>query len=254
MPLRHRHGPAARSAAPLASPWPVAAADAMAEEGGHLQVAGDARHSLTDRVYRALKGQILRRELAPGTLLTEAQLAQVHGVSKTPAREALRRLQQEGLIELVPYSGYLVGRTSVEQARDLLEVRRILEGEAACLAAARLREEDLPALRRLAQTIYRKGEPDSYAEFCLANRAFHVAIATCSRNALLAQMVGDVLDRLQMALYQDLAASDPVQVAADHAAVVEAVAARDSVAARRAVQAEVDQLRHRLVRGVEPPV
>jgi DNA-binding GntR family transcriptional regulator len=63
-----------------------------------------------------------------------------------------------------------------------------------------------------------------------------------------------VLDRLQMALYQDLAASDPVQVAADHAAVVEAVAARDSVAARRAVQAEVDQLRHRLVRGVETPV
>jgi DNA-binding GntR family transcriptional regulator len=226
----------------------------MAEEGGHLQAAGEGRHSLTDRVYTALKRQILRRELEPGTLLTEAQLAQGHGVSKTPAREALRRLQQEGLVELVPYSGYLVGRTSVEQARDLLEVRRILEGEAAGLAATRLREEDVPGLRRLARAIYRKGEPDSYAQFCVANRAFHVAVATCSQNALLAQMVGDVLDRLQMALYQDLYASDPTQVAADHAAVVEAVAARDSAAARQAVHAEVDHLRHRLVRSGETPV
>jgi DNA-binding GntR family transcriptional regulator len=226
-----------------------------ADEGGRpLQAIGDAKRSLTDRVYAALKGRILRREIAPGTLLTEAQLAQWHGVSKTPAREALRRLQQEGLVELVPYSGYLVGRISVEQARDLVEVRRILEGESACLAASRLRDEDLPELTAMAKVIFRPGEADSYAAFCAANRNFHVAIAACSRNALLTQMVGDVLDRLQMALYADLYASDPEEVAADHDALVRALASRDGAAARRAVQAEVDRLRQRLVRSVEAAI
>ena len=217
-----------------------------------LQATGETRRSLTDRVYAALKGQVLRRELAPGTLLTESQLAQWHGVSKTPAREALRRLHHEGLVELVPYSGYLVGRISIEQARDLVEVRRILEGEAAALAAERVRDGDLAEVQALAAATFRPGDAESFANFLVQNRTFHVAVANCARNALLAKMVGDVLDRLQMALYMDLYESEPDKVAADHAALAEALARHDAVAARGAIQAEVDQLQRRLVRGHDP--
>jgi DNA-binding GntR family transcriptional regulator len=214
-----------------------------------LQAAGDARSSLTDRVYASLKGQILRREIGPGVLLTESQLAQRHGVSKTPAREALRRLHHEGLVEIVPYSGYLIQRVSLEEARDLIEVRRILEGEAAYLAAARISDDEIAELRTLARASYRSGDAESFAEFLIANRTFHVTIATRSDNALLAKMVGDVLDKLQMALYRSLYGYDPAVATADHVAMTEALARRDGAAARHAVYAEVDKLQERLVRG-----
>jgi DNA-binding GntR family transcriptional regulator len=150
-------------------------------------------------------------------------------------------------VEIVPYSGYLVGRISLEQARDLVEVRRILEGEAARLAAARIRDEEIPELLALARTGYRAHDADSFAEFLVVNRNFHVAIASYSRNDLLAKMIGDVLDRLQMALYMNLYASDPAEVAADHAAIGDAVARRDGAAACRAIHAEVDKLQRRLL-------
>lgn len=170
---------------------------------------GPAGGSLTDQVYATLKRRILRREWGPGTLPSESRLARWHGVSKTPAREALRRLHQEGLVELLPYGGYLVGRLTVEQTRDLIEARRVIEGEAADLAAGRAGPKDLAALSALAEERFVAGDGGSFTRFAATNRSFHVGVAEATQNRLLAKVVGDLLDRMQQAMHEDLAASDP---------------------------------------------
>src|SRR2546422_6782820 len=98
------------------------------------------------RVVRGLRSQILSGELEPGTALSEVTLAGTFGVSRTPVREALKQLQVEGLVEIVPRVGTFVSKPSLRDVTELLEVKEVLEGLAARLLAQRGR---VPELERL---------------------------------------------------------------------------------------------------------
>ena len=104
---------------------------------------------LRDVVFNTLRQAILKGELAPGERLMEIQLAEKLGVSRTPIREAIRKLELEGLVLMIPRKGAEVAKISEKSLRDVLEVRRSLEELAIELACERMEAEDLGSARRI---------------------------------------------------------------------------------------------------------
>jgi DNA-binding GntR family transcriptional regulator len=140
----------------------------------------------SDLAYTRVRGLILSGELAPGAVLPQAALAQEIGISTTPLREALRRLKQEGLVDLDAHRDARVRPLDATEARDLLEMRRSLDPLAARLAAQRRTEEDLVRIRTALDGLEALPASPSVAQ--LASHArFHAAVHRASHNALLVE-------------------------------------------------------------------
>src|SRR6266513_2300118 len=122
-----------------------------------------AARSLTARVYNDLKRDILHCTLRPGQDVYEGQLAERYGVSKTPIREALNTLRQEGYVQVMPRRGYRISPVSVQDVQHIFHVRLLLEPSAAELAAQRISGEQLVELRRLAQHRSNQGRSERMA-------------------------------------------------------------------------------------------
>lgn len=156
---------------------------------------------LRELVYEELKKEILTGRIAPGTRMMEVDLADEMGVSRTPVREAIRKLEKEGLVVIEPRRGAYASSLSVKDMVDTLEVRENLEGFAAALAAERMSDEQLDELLRLA---------DEYADAVNANdpikvlymdEAFHNFIFHCTENDTLIKLSEIVQERAQRFRY-----------------------------------------------------
>ena len=145
----------------------------------------------SDLAYVRVRGLILSGELAPGAVLPQALLARTIGISTTPLREALRRLKQEGLVELDAHKDARVRPLDAAEARDLLELRRNLDPLAASLAAQRRTDADLDDVRGALAGLEALDTSPSLAQL-ESHRRFHAAIHRASHNLLLI----DVLDGL----------------------------------------------------------
>src|SRR5215831_6587424 len=135
-----------------------------------------------ERAYRNLKAAIVGGRYRPGAALSEVGLATEHGMSRTPIREGLARLWQEGYVDRVVGHGYFVARVTVQQIHDTFDVRRLLEGAAATRAAELATAEEVDKLLRLARVPI--GASMDYRQSEAANVQFHLAIAACARNSL----------------------------------------------------------------------
>ena len=116
--------------------------------GNDLKVNMNEYLPLRDVVFNTLRQAILKGELAPGERLMEIQLAERLGVSRTPIREAIRKLELEGLVLMIPRKGAEVAKISEKSLRDVLEVRRSLEELAIELACQRMTEEEINSLEQ----------------------------------------------------------------------------------------------------------
>ena len=114
----------------------------------HFEVNMDEYLPLRDVVFKTLRQAILKGELEPGERLMEIQLAERLGVSRTPIREAIRKLELEGLVLMIPRKGAEVAKISENNLRDVLEVRRSLEELAIDLACQRITAEELESLNK----------------------------------------------------------------------------------------------------------
>ena len=164
----------------------------------------DQRRTLVDKLAATLQARMLSGELVSGTRLRQAALADEFGVSRTPIREALRKLQASGLVELIPHRGALVRAPTVREIRDAYEVRAELEGLAAELAARRIHQDQLDILHDM-QAQFREAldrmirlrsngitfEPEEEtARWGRANDGFHQAIqAAAANDVLVAQLL-----------------------------------------------------------------
>jgi DNA-binding GntR family transcriptional regulator len=142
----------------------------------------------SDLAYTRVRGLILSGELAPGAVLPQAALAQTIGISTTPLREALRRLKQEGLVELDAHRDARVRPLDADEARDLLELRGSLEPLAASLAALRRTEDELADVRAALDGLEGLSSRPSASELESHHR-FHAAIHRASHNALLVEIL-----------------------------------------------------------------
>ena len=148
--------------------------------------AGPAFATKSDLAYTRLRELILGGELAPGAVLPQAALAQAIGISTTPLREALRRLRQEGLVDLDAHRDARVRPLDAAEARDLLELRSSLDPLAASLAAQRRSEADLAELRTALDGLEALPARPSVAQLQSHHR-FHAAIHRASHNTLLVE-------------------------------------------------------------------
>ncbi|MEI4485771.1 GntR family transcriptional regulator [Frigidibacter sp. MR17.14] len=192
--------------------------------------------SLTEQVYGQLRTEILTCALPPGTDLSEAELAARFDVSKTPVREALATLRQEGLIRTFPRRGYQVAMMTLSDIGELFDVRTILEAGIAELACTRITEPEIEKLAALADASYDPSARSSLGGFIDANRIFHMAIAHATGNARLEALLERQFDELERVFYLGATLRNvSEETANDHRDIVKVLAERNPARAREAM-------------------
>lgn len=183
-------------------------------------------------VYKQLLGEIMSGQLAPGHLLRETDLATRLKVSRTPIREALRKLAADGLVELRPNRSAVVRRLGAEQLGHIYQVREALEGMACELACGRLTDADLARLDELAAAV-RADDPTSYHKFDVE---LHRLLAARSGNPVLAREIAKFHDLVQLVRDRTALLPDTLELAhRQHLEIVAALKNRDAAAARTAM-------------------
>jgi len=155
------------------------------------------RKSLREVAYDELRARIVGLQLAPGTRLIERDLADELAVSRIPLREAIQRLQRDGLVVVVPRQGAIVSPFTVDDVRDLFDVRESLEVLAARLAAERADDKGLEALAAQLDTARRATERRDKAAIAAANAGFHTMIVDLAANPLLESVLQPLEARTQ---------------------------------------------------------
>lgn len=212
--------------------------------------AGRPRKRLADEVYDALLAQLMSLRIEPGSRVTIDALARELGVSQTPIRDALNRMEADGLVVRVHHAGYRIPpQITRERFEDMIEVRLLLEPAAARRAAERATPEHVERLRRMLDEMAELAEGDrhhAYGAFGRRDAAFHDLIAESAGNAL----VREALARLHthVHLFRLLYDTQVTYLAmGEHDEVLSAVAARDPDAAaygmRRHIMASADRFR-----------
>lgn len=193
--------------------------------------------------YGAVLDMILRGTIAAGELVTERQIAARLGMSRTPVREAVRRLEGEGTLERQRDGSLVVRPYSMEEFLHALAVRRLLEGEAARLAAGKVSRAVLDAARERVARLRAEGLADAGRQ---GDRDFHAAVAEASGNPVLAATISDLRKRTAMFRLGRLPERID-QVCDEHLTIVDALASGDGEAARAAMQAHIDNVRAHLL-------
>lgn len=190
--------------------------------------------TLGTRVYRRLESDILSGRYAVGSSLTELSLTADLGVSRTPVRAALVRLEDEGLVRLIPNKGAVVLGISPEDLADIYRIRMRLEGLAAARAAERIKEEDAAHLTEtveLAEFYVARGD---IARLRDLDSDFHRSVYLASGSRMLADTLSDL--HRKIAAYRARALTAPTRVGesiAEHRAILEAILAHDADRADR---------------------
>ena len=194
----------------------------------NLTLNMDAYLPLRDVVFNTLREAILKGELQPGERLMELQLASKLGVSRTPIREAIRMLEQEGLAVTMPRKGAEVARMTLKDMEDVLEVREALDELAARIACAKINDGQLENLKSIRDEFKKSLDSGDVKKIAEEDVRFHDAIYEATDNAKLIALTNNI--REQMYRYRVEYLKDqnnyPILIA-EHDAIVNALEQRD---------------------------
>ncbi len=197
--------------------------------------------ALKDQVYRALKSAIMSMDIYAGgesAKLDERRLAEELGVSRTPIREALSRLEQEGLVETIPRKGAFVVRKTKAEILEMIGAWAALESMAARLATERATDEEIGRLRELFGTF---DDPDGATaqidEYSDTNIKFHQSIMALSKNEVLQNLAEPLFVHMRAIRAQTITERDRASRSIiDHMHIIEAIENRDTELAERLVR------------------
>ncbi len=199
---------------------------------------------LREIVYEELKRQILMGEITPGTRMMEVELAEKMGVSRTPVREAIRKLEKEGLVAIEPRRGAYASDISIKDMLDVLEVRQDLEGMAAAMAARKVTEDEKKAFIK-ANTAYMEAvKSGDTEEIIRCDEVFHKLIGDFSGNKTLNQLLSQVQElalRFRYLYYDDFSRYEKMPM--EHEEIEEAILSGDSRKARIIAEEHIDNLK-----------
>lgn len=211
---------------------------------------GDKNVSLIrNKVFDLVRGEILSCTLMPGEELREGELARRYGVSKSPVRDAMQKLEFEGLVEIEPRRGHRVKPISVSDAEDILDLRIILETGVVRKIISVATDDEIAALDR-----FRYADFSSIPAFADYNRGFHHALSVMSGNNRLAEetrRVMEIYDRLcVVSLREQRGERGFDEPLADHIAIIGAIQARNASRAARLVAKHIGKSRAAIMRGL----
>lgn len=211
--------------------------------------------SLTSMVYDSIRTAIIDRSIEPGSHVSEAKLAAMLGVSKTPVREALLKLEHAGLIMSDGRRGGLVPSYSPERLRAAYELREGLEAQTARLAAVRQNADEVQVLSTEVDACLAAARDGDMEKFRAHDRAFHLAVASVSGNDYLHGAVTDAYDLVWMLRLRDSPLSgDVVYTAGEHGAVLAAIVEKDQEAARELMSRHIRNVEHFVLGAMDASV
>lgn len=206
---------------------------------------------LIDLAYARLRREVIRCEMPPGVEVSEAQLAERYGLGKAAARAALMRLVQDGLAAVHPRRGYQIAPVTIQDIREIFQLRGLLEPMAVRLAvphvdAGRLRKLDAVCARG-----YEPGNRRSEELFLRANRDFHLELIRACGNERLVRLLSDVIDQMERLFHLGLGRSvHGVELREQHSRLLAAVTARNEDEAATVAAEHIATMRRAVVDGV----
>jgi len=206
---------------------------------------------LREIVFETLREAIIKGLLKPGERLMEVQIAEELGVSRTPVREAIRKLELEGFLVMVARKGAYVADISVKDITDIFEVRAALEGLAAGLAAERITEEELEQLERALVQISEATTSDLNS-VVQSDTSFHELIYRASRNQRLQQIVIHLQEQIQR--FRTVSLSQPGRTRffiEEHRKIVEAISERNSELASLLAREHIESAEQSLLSALQ---
>lgn len=218
----------------------------FAEQPHHL--VKDGSRSRREVAYERIKDALKHAGLDPGEPLSEPGLSKMLGISRTPIREALQQLAQEGLVQVIPGRAVTVASRSLKDVLDVVHVRSLLEPELARLAAENATAQQVKLLQEAIRSMEESLHADDYAAWSKADNVFHEVIGQACPNPLLGDSVVMLRNRVHHLANMDSKAN-PARLAActiEHKQVVEAIVQHDGKAAEQAMREHLLKLKESL--------
>lgn len=217
----------------------------------NLEMEMDEYLPLRDVVFNTLRRAILKGELKPGERLMEIALADKLGVSRTPIREAIRKLELEGLVVMAPRKGAKVASITERDLNDVLEVRKGMEVLAISLACKRITGEELEKLESIERSFQSLIESGNLTELAEMDVKFHDTIYQATNNQRLVQLLNNLREqmyRYRMEYLKDIAVRRTL--AEEHKAICEALRGRDENKAQNYVSVHIDNQQKAIIRSL----
>jgi DNA-binding GntR family transcriptional regulator len=198
---------------------------------------------LSQKVYRILKTEIIKGNLKPGTKLLEGKIAGQMGISRTPIREALRELVAEGFVKINPNQGIVVSNVSIEDIQEVLQIRGVLEGLAARLAAPIINGEEIKELERYLKQMEKFSNKNDILSYSEKDSEFHELILDICGNKRLIQIRGNLTDQAHRYRIRSLSIPGRVKYSLkEHQEILEALKRKDSEQADRLSQKHIENV------------
>ena len=204
---------------------------------------------LRDIAYERIKDAIRTAELRPGQPLTETGLSKMLGISRTPVREALRSLAQEGLVQVIPGRAVTVAAPSFNEVMDAIHIRYLLEPEVVRLATKALTEEQIATLWDVIEKMETAVAEGDRATWSKIDDIFHKTLSDACPNQLLGELALQIRNRISY-LAIDIESDDERLgvCTAEHRIVINKLAERDADGAKAAMEEHIRQLRDSIFR------
>lgn len=211
------------------------------------------RAARPENVYAHLKDAILTGSLRPMERITENKVAASYGLSRTPVREAFRRLETEGLIRVIPQRGSFVSQPSVEDILEIYQIRMPLECMSARIAAERIEEDQLAELEDLVSAERSRAEGRSAERSLRASARFHAALYACTRNKRLASFLMDMQNQVhRVRVLWPSTVARLEETWKEHAGILTALRARDGTEAERLMRQHLERARASTLNRILP--
>ena len=207
---------------------------------------------LRDVVFNTLRNAILTGELEPGERLMEIKLADKLGVSRTPIREAIRKLELEGLVVMTPRKSAEVARITKEDLTDVLEVRRVLECLAIDLSCENVTKEEIDEMEENLGKFVEAIRKNDITEIALIDVAFHEIIYKSTRNRRLIQILGNLREqmyRYRMEYIKDKETRE--SLAREHRIIIDSIIKKDNEAGRKAILEHIDRQEKTILENIK---
>jgi DNA-binding GntR family transcriptional regulator len=207
---------------------------------------------LREVIFNTLREAIIVGELKPGERLMEVQLSEKMGVSRTPVREAIRKLELEGLVNMVARRGAQVADLSVKDIMDVLEVRASMDGLATALSSTRITQDEMKELKHIQSQFASYVEKDNLQGSIKKDVEFHDVIYRSSRNEKLIQISSNLREQIQrfrVIYLKDY--SSPKDIIKEHADIYEAILGKDPELARGAAVKHIKKQEEAIINSLK---
>jgi len=207
-------------------------------------VASEPSQSLREVAYEAIKHRIITCVFKPGDYINEAYVSGSIGIGRTPVHQAIDRLMQDGLLEVIPRKGIIVKPISLDEVVQITEVRRVNEPYCVRLAAERADNNDIAVLSDILHRADAWTDVRNIEQMMLLDREFHMTLARVARNAVLAAILQNLHERSLRFWFISLTVNDHQRdVQQEHRTIFDAIQRRDAAGGSAAMSEHIDSFR-----------